>query len=133
MAERARACCASGKFVVATDETNGPLPLEMFDTLPHTDDFSDYGLPSFPSDKVLWWNADYPLYAARRAMPDHDYYVMFEYDVFLNCDVDRIIAQFAEKKQILWRMAFRRSAFTSIGRQNPPATWGMNYGGLLSL
>jgi len=96
MAERARACCASGKFVVATDETNGPLPVEMFDTLPHTDDFSDYDLPSFPSDKVLWWNADYPLYAARRAMPDHDYYVMFEYDVFLNCDVDRMIMQCAE-------------------------------------
>ena len=98
MAERARACCASGKFVVATDETKGPLPVETFDTLPHSDDFSEYGLPNIPVDKVLWWNADYVLYAARRALPDHDYYIMLEYDVHLNCDLDRIISQCYQNK-----------------------------------
>ena len=98
MAERARACCGSGRFVVAADETRSPLQVGTFEKLSHTDDFSDYGLPSVPADKVLWWNADYPLYAARRALPDSDYYVMFEYDVFLNCDVDRMVRQCAENK-----------------------------------
>lgn len=98
MAERARACCGSGRFVVATDETRGPLQVGTFEKLSHTDDFSDYGLPSVPADKALWWNADYLLYAARRALPDNDYYVMFEYDVFLNCDVDRMVRQCAENK-----------------------------------
>ena len=97
-AERARASCGSGKFVVAADETNGPLQVEGFTKLPHADDFSEFNLPKIPADKVLWWNADYVLYAARRALPDYDYYIMIEYDVYLNCDVDRIITQCSENK-----------------------------------
>lgn len=98
LAKRARTCCGSGKFVVATDETKGALPVDAFAKLPHTADFSDYGLPNIPIDRVLWWNADYVLYAARRALPEYDYYIMLEYDVFLNCDVDRMIAQCHENK-----------------------------------
>ena len=98
LAERARACCSSGQFVVAADETNGPLHIDAFTKLTHTEDFSEFGLPKFPIDRVLWWNADYVLYAARRAMPEYEYYVMLEYDVFLNCDVDRVIAECSKSK-----------------------------------
>lgn len=97
-AERARAACGSGKFVIAIDETNGPLLVDGFTKISHVDDFSSYNLPNIPADKVLWWNADYVLYAARRALPSYDYYIMMEYDVYLNCDADRIIEKCAENQ-----------------------------------
>ncbi len=92
MARRAAACCASGHFVVATDTTNGPLSVEPFPHIAHNSDFSAFGLPNIPAGRTLWWNADYVLYAAKEKFPDFSYYVMLEYDVLLNCDVDRIIA-----------------------------------------
>jgi len=97
MADRTRACCASGQFIVAADESKGELPVEAFEKLSHTKDFSSYGLPNIPEGKELWWNADYILYAARDHLPYHDYYVMIEYDTFVNCDVDRIVAQCAQE------------------------------------
>jgi hypothetical protein len=98
LARRAQACCGGALFVVAADETHGPLGCDGFTKLSHTEDFSRLGLPLVPADKVLWWNADYVLYAARLAIPERDYYVMLEYDVLLNCDMDRMIATCAENR-----------------------------------
>jgi hypothetical protein len=95
MAARAKQCCGSGTFVIATDESKGPLSVSPYPKLSHTDDFSSYSLPNVPPEKVLWWNADYVLYLARRNLPDYDYYVMLEYDVFLNCDLPSIIERCA--------------------------------------
>jgi hypothetical protein len=95
MASRARRCCGSGGFVVAADETNGPLSVEPFSKLSHTDDFASQGLPNLPRDQVLWWNADYVLYLVRREFPENDYYVMLEYDVFVNCDLAGVVEQCA--------------------------------------
>jgi predicted O-methyltransferase YrrM len=95
MAARAERCCGTGTFVIATDESKGPLSVGRFSKLSHTEDFSSYSLPSIPPDKVLWWNADYVLYLARRSLPDYDYYAMLEYDVHMNCDLPSIIEQCA--------------------------------------
>src|SRR5580704_9229405 len=96
IAEQARSCCAAGEFIVAADETRNPLRIEGFTKLSHTEDFSTFGLPRRPTERMLWWNGDYVLYAARAAYPGQDYYVMLEFDVFLSCDIGRVIAQCAE-------------------------------------
>src|SRR5580658_1781349 len=97
LAERARTAAPAGEFVVTADETRGALEVGGFKKLSHTNDFSSFSLPSLPRDRVLWWNADYVLYAARKALPDFDYYVMLEYDVSVNCNVDEMIARCAAK------------------------------------
>ncbi len=93
MARRAAACCPSAHFVVAADVTNGPLNVEPFQAIPHTCDAASLSLPNVPPDRTLWWNADYVLYFVRERLPGFDYYVMLEYDVLLNCDIDSIIAR----------------------------------------
>ena len=80
-----------GKFIVLADETRGSLQISGFDYLSHTSDFSRFGLPDFPAGRSLWYNGDYGLYALRSASPDHDYYVMSEYDVAVNIDVDYLL------------------------------------------
>ncbi len=96
IARRAQACCATGTFVVAADETKGRLDCDGFTKLSHCKDFTALGLPLVPDGNVLWWNADYVLYAARLALPGRDYYVMLEYDVLLNADLDQMVAQCGE-------------------------------------
>jgi hypothetical protein len=98
MARRSHASAPTARFVVAADETRGPLDVAPFAKLAHTDAPPHADLPAMPVDRVLWWNADYVLYAARQAFPDHDYYVMLEYDVFLNCDVDALVARCADAR-----------------------------------
>ena len=130
LAERAKASAPSAEFVVATDETGGPSTVEGFQTLPHRDDFSAYSLPALPKGRVLWWNADYVLYAARKARPDFDYYVMLEYDVFVNCDLDRVLAQCAERGvdlvlQDLKRITSENPWFSSISEFDLQPWWAL--------
>jgi hypothetical protein len=96
MARRAQACCASGNFVVAADETEGPVPVTLYPKFIHDDDFSNLSLPKYPKGRVVSWNADFLLYAVREGLVETDYYVMLEYDVLLNCDMDGIIARCAQ-------------------------------------
>jgi hypothetical protein len=97
MARRSRDCGRSGAFLVAADESNGEIPVAEFAKFSHTTDFSHLGLPAIPSDCVLWWNADYPLFAIWRQYPNFDYYIMSEYDTFINCNLDHVIASCAER------------------------------------
>jgi len=97
LADQARGCCGSGSFVVAADETNGPVPVQSFSKFSHDDDFSSLALPRMPRNRVLWWNADFVLYSIRKSLPDTDYYVMLENDVFLNCDLDDLIRRCAQE------------------------------------
>ena len=62
-----------------------------FTKISHDDDFSAFGLPNFPPENVLWYNADYPLYVLRRALPEATHYAMVEYDVAVNVDVPTIL------------------------------------------
>lgn len=91
VAARARASCGNGQFVVAADETNGAFSVEPYPKLSYTDDIKSFGLPRIPSDRFLWWNVDYVLYAARRRLAETNYYVMLRYDVYLHCDLDDVI------------------------------------------
>ena len=98
MANNTRKFCRGGDFFVAADETNGPLAVQPFHKISHTEDFSHLSLPQHPKGRVLWWNADYVLFAAMRDLPGYDYYVMIEYDTFVTCDVESIIATCAAEK-----------------------------------
>ena len=131
LARRARACCGSGSFAIAADESNGPLQLDDFVKISHTGDFSDYGLPNTPDGHVLWWNADYVLYAAQRSLPGYDYYVMLEYDVLMNCDLDRMIEQCASNNVDLVAQDIRRIASgdhwsgASASEMGPDLWWAL--------
>lgn len=78
-------------FVVAADETNGPVETGPFPKLSHTANFAAFGLPAIPADRVLWWNADYVLYAIRRAFPFYAQYALIEYDVFATADLRALL------------------------------------------
>lgn len=86
-ARRARHFSQGARFVVLMDETRGPIAAENFTKLAHGSDFSSFGLPTHPVERMLWYNADYPLYQLRRAYPDATHYAMIEYDVAVNADI----------------------------------------------
>ncbi len=90
-ADRARTLAGSGEFVIAADESKGKLPVAGFQVFGHTEDFSALGLPGVPVGRVMWWNSDYVLYAARAAFPQFDYYLLLEFDVLLNCAVQEVV------------------------------------------
>lgn len=46
---------------------------------------------------MLWFNVDYPLYHFAAQKPDYDYYVLFEYDVIVNANLDQVIQSVAER------------------------------------
>jgi hypothetical protein len=91
VASQARRCAASAAFLVAADESRGPMDVAPFFKLPYTADFGKFGLPLTPVGRVLWWNADYALYLIRDQLPGFDFYVMSEYDVFVDQDIDDMI------------------------------------------
>jgi hypothetical protein len=114
MAAQARDCCRGSEFLVTADETRGPLPIEGFTKLSHTDDFSAFGLPSQPADQVLWWNGDYVQYAVRAALPGRDYYVMLDYDTYLACDIDAMVARCAAESVDLVVHDFHKISESSV-------------------
>jgi len=73
--------------VVLADETMGAFDTAPFTKLAHTDDFSRLGLPQYPAGKVMWYNADYPLYILREHFPAASHFAMVEYDVGVNIDL----------------------------------------------
>ena len=130
LAARARDCCPSGSFMVTMDETRGPVRVDDFVKLSHTDDFSQQGLPSLPEGRVLWWNADYVLYFAAALMPDFDYYVMVENDVFVDFDVDALIEACASRKVDLMVHDLKRISassvwYSSISDMEPEPWWAL--------
>jgi hypothetical protein len=91
LARRLYGFSAGARFVVLVDETNGVVDTAPFEKIAHSSDFSSFGLPNFPPKQVLWYNADYPLYALRRRFPDAACIAMIEYDVAVNVDVAAIM------------------------------------------
>jgi hypothetical protein len=87
MARRIAGAAEGVHFVVLADETMGALDTAPFEKLAHTDDFQRLGLPQYPRGKVLWYNADYPLYLLRENFPAATHYAMVEYDVGVNIDL----------------------------------------------
>jgi len=87
LARRLAAFSQGARFVILADESAGVLPTAELPKIAHTGDFSWAGLPNFPAGQVLWYNADYPLYALRQALPAASHYAMVEYDVAVNLDI----------------------------------------------
>ncbi len=90
LARRIYASAAGCEFVILADET-----LQTFDTTPflkiaHTVDFSEFGLPLYPTNRSMWYNADYPLYRLRKERPDATHYAMIEYDVCATVDLFKL-------------------------------------------
>jgi hypothetical protein len=91
LAEKLRASSTESDFVILVDETAGMVPIDRYDKVSHTRDFSEYFLPNHIDEKLLWICGDYALYALRRAKPNYDLYVMSEHDVSCNIDLGNII------------------------------------------
>jgi len=81
-----------GRFLVVADETNGPLDVTPYDKLAHTMHFNGLGLPRAPDEMTMWHCGDYALYALLHALPRHDYYLLSEYDVAVNTNLDALVA-----------------------------------------
>ncbi|CAI9122395.1 galactose-binding domain-containing protein [Brytella acorum] len=90
LARRIRGACIKARFVIIADETNGILDVSPFEKISHRKDFSHFGLPSFPPDKVLWYNADYPMYVLAEEFPNSSHILMIENDVTVNIDLDSV-------------------------------------------
>ena len=88
LARRLANACTSSRFVVLADETNGTIDVSGYEKITHTDDARIFGLPKFPSDRLLWYNSDYPLYFLHQAFPGRDYYLLSEYDLAVNTNVE---------------------------------------------
>jgi hypothetical protein len=87
MARRLAAAAQGVHFVILADETMAAFDTAPFAKLAHTDDFSPLGLPRYPRGRVLWYNADYPLYLLREHFPAATHFAMVEYDVGVNIDL----------------------------------------------
>lgn len=98
MALRLEAMAASCRFVIVADMTVSQLPIRQFETISHNDDFSAFGLPSFPSKQVLWYNADYPLYLLAKRFPNTSHFAMVEYDVGVNLPLFPILSEARSKR-----------------------------------
>ncbi len=80
---RYRAVSDGGDFFISADTTHGPIAPaghgQLFSTT--NADLLGLGLANrFEKGSLIWWNADYPIYAFHRAHPGYDYYVFVEYD-----------------------------------------------------
>lgn len=81
-----------GDLFVLLDETNGPVATGQEAVASHTNaSIEALGLAAAGAGNMLWYNGDYPLYHFFEEHPDYDYYVMTEYDVCVNADLDGII------------------------------------------
>jgi hypothetical protein len=98
LAARLAGACASARFVVLADETRGRIDVSDYEKISHTDDTAAFGLPKYPPERSMFYNCDYALYFLHQALPDYDYYLVSEYDVAVNTDVDVIVRAAAERE-----------------------------------
>jgi len=97
MAVRMHANCRQGRFVVLADETNGPVHAAPYEKIALSADLTGIGIPTQPADNTLWYSGDHALYVLLHALPRHDYYLMSEYDVQVNTDLDAMIDNIAAR------------------------------------
>ncbi len=96
--ERVRAQVTNGDVFIVANNTSGAcgavegLPFVAF----HEDEIEAMGYARAGDGELLWYNVDYALYYFMRLKPDYDYYVLFEYDVVINMELDALVAAVAE-------------------------------------
>lgn len=90
--ERLKRRVGRGDLFVLLDETNGSVATGKTAVISHTNaSIEALGLAAAGGGNLLWYNGDYPLYFFFQQHPDYDYYIMTEYDVCVNSDLDEII------------------------------------------
>jgi len=97
VALRMEAASRGARFVILADESNGVLDVGRYEKVSHTADLTELGLPVAQGSLTLWFNADYAVYALAKALPGYDYYVVAEYDVTVNLNLDPVLAAIAAR------------------------------------
>ena len=95
--DRLLAKVALGDVFVLVDETNGRVEGIGHDKVVRMteQDVLDMGYPRAGAGNMLWFNGDYPLYYFFQQQNGYDYYVLAEYDVVFNVDVDPLVRRAA--------------------------------------
>ena len=93
--ERLKARAARADIFIFIDQTNGVVGEVGHDeerVIRATEaDLEPLGLASYTQFSQFWFSADYALHILTRRQPDYDYFVMVEFDLVLNRDLDDII------------------------------------------
>jgi hypothetical protein len=91
----------TGDVYVFVDETHGAVGQIAYDHVIRATerDMERLEVVLHPPGKVLWYNADYPLYYFYLEHNSYDYYLMCEYDAVLNIDIDEFI-RIAERDRV---------------------------------
>lgn len=112
--ERLKQLIGRGDLYVLLDETNGSVATGQPAVVNHTNaSIEALGLAPAGGGNMLWYNGDYPLYFFYAQHPDYDFYVMTEYDVCVNVDLDTVID----------RAARAGADLVSLGKGEPVADW----------
>ncbi len=112
--ERLKQQIGRGDLYVLLDETNGPVATGQPAVVKHTNtSIEALGLAPAGEGNMLWYNGDYPLYFFYAQHPDYDYYIMTEYDVCVNVDLDTVVD----------RAARAGAGLVSLAKGEPVADW----------
>lgn len=100
--ERFKQRTGRGDIYIFLDETNGKIPDPQHDpdrVIRATEaDIDVLGLATHGGFSQFWYSADYALHLLTRRVPNHDYYVMVEFDLVLNADLDEMIDRIAREE-----------------------------------
>ena len=94
--QRLRAKVGRGDLFILADETSRPLAIPHPNVVSHTQaGVLALGLHGGGHGNMLWFNGDYPLYYFYARHGAYDYYVMTEYDVGVQRNLDDVVDQVA--------------------------------------
>lgn len=88
----------TGDLFVCADETHKPkgLPEDRTIFWHSEDSLQARGLPPrFREGSMIWYNGDYAIYDVTLST-NYDYYVLIEYDCFVNRDLNKLVRTFIE-------------------------------------
>lgn len=105
----------SGHVFILVDETGGPVKIDRENVVRHTQaDVLDLGLAKAGRGNLLWFNGDYPLYLFFEKFRNYDYYIMAEYDVVVQVELDDVVAA-ADREG---------HDFVGLSKGEPVSEWG---------
>lgn len=94
--QRLRSVVGTGDVFILVDETSRKVAIPHENVVSHTQEgVLALGLSGAGHGNMLWFNGDYPLYFFFAQHSHYDYYIMTEYDVVVQRDMDDIVGQMA--------------------------------------
>lgn len=107
-----------GDIFILVDETSKSVSVPHPNVVPHTQKgVLDLGLYGGGHGNMLWFNGDYPLYYFYQQHNDYDYYIMTEYDVIVQRDLDDVVAQLSRDNVDL----------VGLSNTEAPADWPLTH------